>query len=378
MDHVESISTREGMALVRLALDKGHSPVYRDGTVLLRTKTLVGENYIELDSGHPQAGALPDGGTLPLSAAKEAVQLDDILSGLDARTRSAVRRNLDALGAGFSGRGTQVNSLFAAVKPVAVDGGAVMRILRRRRDELARVVDATGQVMQSLADRTIDLRRLATGAKASAEAAASRDAALGQAIDELPATLRQARASVTKLGSFSRRAAPVVSDLRTAVHHLAPVFPRLRPAAAQTSALLKSLPAFNRRPNPMLAALPVFAKAGTPAITALDATLRQANPALAYLAPYSRDVSTFFATVGSANDTTDAVGNLARLFLIVDEGSLDNWTPEMRKLLGVLFDSGGLSKTHAIGSNAYPKPGKAGNPEQFTGEYPRLQADPPR
>lgn len=370
---IDAVSSRGSMAVVSVELDPGQGPVYRDGSVLVRTKTLVGENYLELDPGHFPAGRLPDGGVLQLTQAKEAVQLDQILSGLDSRTRAAIRRDLDALGPGFSGRGSQLNQLFGAIKPVAVDGGVVMRILASERAQLATVVDATGQVMQAFADRTADVQRLAVAAKATAVAAASRDQALGAAIDELPATLVQVRASVNRLARFSTSATPVLADLHTAVRDLGPVFPRLRPAAAQARALFKQLPAFVQRANPMLAALRLLTTAGTPAIASLDALLRQTNPMLAYLQGYVGDIGTFFATVGSATDTVDVLGNLARLQLLFDPASLTGFTPQMQQLLQALVGAGGLGKVNAITLNAYPKPGTAGNPQPFSGTYPRLQ-----
>jgi virulence factor Mce-like protein len=370
---INSVSSKGDMAVIGIELDPGQGAVYRDGSVLVRTKTLVGENYLDLSPGNPTSGRLPTGGTLQLSQAGEAVQLDKILSGLDAPTRAAIRRDLHALGPGLSNRGTQLNELFGAIKPVAVDGGAVMAILKSESGELGTVVDGTGQVMQAFADRTSDVQRLAIAAKAAAAAAASRDQALGAAIDELPATLVQVRASVNRLASFSSSAAPVITNLRTAVRDLGPVFPRLRPAAAQARALFRQLPAFVRRANPMLSALRLFTVAGTPAIASLDALLLQANPILAYLQPYVGDVGAFFATVGSATDTTDVMGNLARLQLLFDPQSLTVFTPAMQQLLKALVQAGGLSQLNSITLNPYPKPGTAGNPQPFSGTYPRLQ-----
>src|SRR4051794_33479090 len=82
---VEQITPVGSSARLQLRLDKDVSPVYRDATVLVRQKTLVGENYIELTRGHPRAGRLPEGGTLPISHDQDAVPLDRILNSLDAK-----------------------------------------------------------------------------------------------------------------------------------------------------------------------------------------------------------------------------------------------------------------------------------------------------
>ncbi len=36
-------------AVIAIALSKRYAPVYRDGTVRVATKTLIGENYIDLN-----------------------------------------------------------------------------------------------------------------------------------------------------------------------------------------------------------------------------------------------------------------------------------------------------------------------------------------
>jgi len=53
---------------IQMQLNSNVAPVYNDATVEIRQKTLVGENYIDLQRGSGAAGQVKDGGTLPLSA----------------------------------------------------------------------------------------------------------------------------------------------------------------------------------------------------------------------------------------------------------------------------------------------------------------------
>ncbi len=72
--------------------------------MLVRQKTLVGENYIDLMRGHPQDGKLADGGTLPISHDLESVPLDKILNALTPGVRKEVQADLQSLGGGSTGR----------------------------------------------------------------------------------------------------------------------------------------------------------------------------------------------------------------------------------------------------------------------------------
>src|SRR5690348_6741840 len=83
-----------GHARVGVILDHGFAPLYRDARVLVRTKTVLGENYLSIDPGTPAAGAVRSGGSLPLARAEDAVLLDQILSTFDAPTRRRLRADL--------------------------------------------------------------------------------------------------------------------------------------------------------------------------------------------------------------------------------------------------------------------------------------------
>src|ERR1700758_5126036 len=55
------------VADVQMQLNASYAPIYNNATVLIRQKTLVGENYVEVVRGTASSGEVRDGGTLPLS-----------------------------------------------------------------------------------------------------------------------------------------------------------------------------------------------------------------------------------------------------------------------------------------------------------------------
>ncbi|HYF27351.1 MAG TPA: MlaD family protein [Baekduia sp.] len=363
-----------GLVTVEISSDK-HAPLYKDATVQVRTKTLVGENYLDVDPGTPQAGELPDGGTLPLARAADAVQLDEILDSLDRDTRRQVQRNLDVLGPGFQDRGKALNRLWAAVRPTARDGGTAMRILASQRRQLAALVHDTGQTLQAFGDRKQQVRTLAVQARRTAQAAASRDDAFRAAFRELGPTLTQAQSSVDRLGSFASRSTPTVGKLAGVAADLRPVMRDLRPAVAETRQLFDELPGALKQTDPLLQALRPFAGKLEPAIGALDAFLRQAGPTVQYLSPYDKDIGSFFANVGSALGARDATGGKGRVHAVFAASSLTHFTPAMRKALNAFMELGAASIYNGELDNAYPRPGEAGDPKPFKGTYDRVTPD---
>lgn len=359
---VTDITSVGDNGLVSIEIDDEHAPLYKDATVKVRTKTLVGENYLDIDPGTPKAGELPDGGTLPLEQAEEAVQLDQILTSLDKETREDVQRNLDTLGPGVEGRGEALNRLWAAARPTARDGGAVMRILAGQRRELAALVEDAGETMQAFGDRGEQVRTLARQAKRTAIAAADRDDEFRTAFRELGPTLRQAKTSVTRLGGFAQRSTPVVSRLANVAADLDPVMRDLRPAVAATRSLFGELPGALKAADPLLKQLKPLSDKLSPAIGSLDAFLRQAGPAIGFLEPFSKEIGGFLGNNGEVFALKDAVGNFGRVHAVFSYSSLTAFSPEMRKVMAALTQIGAASVTDGEKDNAYPEPGSIGEP----------------
>lgn len=372
---VEGIARRGGNAVLMLSLDEGHAPVYRDATVRVRTKTLVGENYVDLLRGSPATGDVRDGGVLPIDNALDAVQLDEILSVFDAPTRRRLRAGLSGLGSGLGGSGSELNASFEATAAVVSEGGTVAEVLGQERQAVAGLLDDGARVMQALADRGAALRVLARRGRATARAVSGRARALRATLRELPATLTQTRSATRRLGALSLVAAPVLDDLAGALDELVPVTRRLPAAARRARDAVTQLGPFSRASPPMLSALARFAPPAVGALPRVNAALRQLRPILAYLEPYDSELGAFFANLRSGTNTRDATGNMFRVFAIISRSAYASFTPEMRAAFEAMRDLGLSAVANPQGTNAYPAPGRIGDPGPAAKDYPRVPAD---
>lgn len=364
---------------VQMQLDGSVAPIYRDATVLVRQKTLVGENYIELTRGVPRYGQVPDGGTLPLAQDLESVPLDKILNSLTPAVRRQVQVDLESLGGGLHHEGAHLNEFLGQLEPTVQNGGTVLQLLNAQKQQVAGVVQQTGAVMQALADRTQALRTLVTGGMQAAQAVASRDTALATGLADLPGTLAQANTSVARLSSFSGLAAPVISNLRVAVANLQPVMRALQPTAAAARTLFHKLPPFLRVANPLLGRLGTFSAAAGPAVPALEAFLRQTNPALGFLKPYYRDVGSLLQNFGGTLMQQSATGDyIGRCLCPISAASYTGYTPQEQAIVRALIKAGGLGGIANPNWNGLRAPGTEPDASApFSGTYPRIQAAPP-
>src|SRR5204863_137081 len=83
-----------------LEIERRFAPVYANARVLIGSKSLAGENFVDLDPGAPPAKPLPAGATLPVSRAPESTPLDQVIGVLKHRRVRDLRRLVQALGAG--------------------------------------------------------------------------------------------------------------------------------------------------------------------------------------------------------------------------------------------------------------------------------------
>jgi phospholipid/cholesterol/gamma-HCH transport system substrate-binding protein len=377
--HVDSLAPAGNLGEVTFEIDKP-VPLYNDATVEVRTKTLVGETYLEVNPGSPRTGRLPSGSVLPVAHTDNAVNFDQIFNALDPATRAEVRRTMAGLGRGLDGRGDDLNNLLGALHPAVSNGGELMQVLRPQDQQLAALMDQTGTVMSAITQRTDQVRQVIGDMRTTAKVVSARDAELGQALDLLPSTLNQAHRTVTDLGSFSAHATPVVSNLRIASVALTPAIRDLEPTARAGRELFAELRPFLRAFNPLVDSLTPAANSLSAMVPALDALLRQASPAVSYLEPFSHEVGSFFSNVGAEANTRDAVGNLIRVHAVIGPDQYTNMPTGVRKAEQALIQTGALEQIYNPRSNAYPQTGTATSPNSsyaFGASYPHLSATPP-
>jgi phospholipid/cholesterol/gamma-HCH transport system substrate-binding protein len=370
---VTKIADRGNATIMQLDIDKEHSPVYRDATVLVRAKSVAGENYVEINPGTPKAGPLPSGAVLSIDHAEEATQIDQLFSVFNQARRRDLQRALGGLADGLDDGGADLNKTVEGLSSLANEGGGAVDTLATNSSKVAGLVDSFGRVTRALGDRREALQTFTRQVKVAAEAAGSRDRQLRELIATLPGFLHQARNTSNHLQSFSGVATPVVRDLRLASQDLVPTVRDLLPAARDGQKVAGELRTFARRATPAVTALKPFAASGSRFVPPLGGFLRQANPFFEYIAPYNREIANFFALDAASFETTDALGHIARVTLPVSRSDLPGiLTADEEKFLQEL--SGPLDTR---GTNAYPKPGGSAKGVAPSGSYPRLEAEPP-
>jgi ABC-type transporter Mla subunit MlaD len=274
------------LAELVLKLDRSHGAVPVDSSVTIRTRSVLGLKYVELNRGS-STRLVPDGGTIS-SPHAVPVGLDQIFSMFDPRTRRAIKRDLTGFGDTFAGRGIDLNetvaslpALFRHLTPVAAYLSAPQTGLTR----FLRAIDATTGAIAPVAASN---SRLFTDLATTLAAIVRDPNALQRTIGESPPTLdvatdslRAQRPFLTDLAQLGRSLTPATVALRDAL-------PAVNAALIAGAHTLSRTPPLNARLQQVMRSLRSLALApGTNvAVNALAATTRTLNPMLRYLGPF--------------------------------------------------------------------------------------------
>ncbi|MGH7903478.1 MAG: MlaD family protein [Candidatus Dormibacteraceae bacterium] len=147
---VQNITLTPSTALVTFSVDSLHSPVSSNATVYVRPKSLLGEEYLDLNPGS-SAGVLTSGTTLPAAQVNRSVELQDVINSLDAKTRDKLQVLIYNLGGGLAGRGPETNQTLQQGRKDLDDLARISATLAAQDSGLRQVVTALSQVTGKLA-----------------------------------------------------------------------------------------------------------------------------------------------------------------------------------------------------------------------------------
>ncbi len=372
---VSGISNRGDSAVIGISLNKKYAPVYRDGTVRVATKTLVGENYIDLNPGDKVAGRVTDGGTLPISQAQDAVQLDQILSTFTPARQAKMRQLLAGLGGGLANTGPQLNDTLDALSGTVNNAAPVAQALSDQSQQLAAFASNFASVLSALGQRSTEIHAFVTAGTQAATTVAARDRALRRDLAALPPAISTVTAVTHRLAKVGTHADPVLDDLGAALGSLTPALKHLPAAGAATVSALNRLKAVTPVASRLVTALKQTAPSLTAVVGPLAGVVNQLRPLVSYLSPYAKDLGSLLYDMDSLGQTSDPNGVLAQLVPVVSAASLQSLPDEDKTLLNALVGTGAAQIVNLKGVNNYPAPGTADDPQPLTTTYPELKPD---
>jgi virulence factor Mce-like protein len=197
-------------------------PIHRDATAKIRPRTfLEGNFFIDLMPGTPDAPVAPNGFTFPAPHAAVPVQLDQVLTSLQASTRHNLQTLLSVYGGAVKAAGPVYNASIPYWTPAYKYTGEVTHdLLGTRPNDLGNLVGNGAVVAGALDSHPQNLENLITDFNTTANAFARVNTSLSAAVAELPRTLAAAQPALTDLNNsfppLERLAAALIPGVKSA------------------------------------------------------------------------------------------------------------------------------------------------------------------
>lgn len=269
---------KPGKAFMEMEItDPSFQDFRADATCQIRPQSLIGEKFVDCRPTLPRAPGsepppalkqIPDGEVgegqylLPLGSNGTSVDPDLINNIQTLPYAQRFRLIFNELGAGFAGRGADLEVLVKRANPVLRDVDKLFGILSNQRDELAQLASDSAEILGPLARERRHVAGFISNAGAAAEASSEKGEQLEAALQKFPTFLREFRTTMTNLEGFSDAATPVMEDLGAAAPSLTDATRTLTPFSEATTVALKSLGEAGEASGPIFAeADPVIRKA---------------------------------------------------------------------------------------------------------------------
>jgi phospholipid/cholesterol/gamma-HCH transport system substrate-binding protein len=331
---IGGVELKNGVAVVEMNIRNKYAPIYKDAHMLLRPKTGLKDMIVEMDPGTKAAGALPEGGTIPVQNTAPDVNLDEVLGSLDNDTRTYLQILVNSGGQAFGKQGypADLRETFKRFEPTNRDLAKITGMLSQRRQNLKRVIHNFSLLTNELGTRDTQLASLVGSANANFRALASQDANIRSSLQLLPQTLTTARSTLLKADAFAKELGPTLQSLRPTARALGPSLAQTRPFLRTTTPVIRDqLRPFARDVRPTVRQLRKVGENLKPLTPHLTKTFTVANSLLNTLAfnPAGAEEGFLFWVAWANHDaatvfgTQDAHGPIRRGLIITSCSSLD-------------------------------------------------------
>jgi phospholipid/cholesterol/gamma-HCH transport system substrate-binding protein len=343
--HIVALNRAGNGAKATVQLATEFVPLRDGATAIERTKTLLGEGYIELAPGPRSARAIPDRGMLPARQVRNSVALDQFVSTFGPSARSRLRQLFAGLATAFGGREEPLNSTLGWAAPLSANVDTVLSTIQAQRSDLQRLVATSGTVLAAVGRRSGPLQAAITASDQVLQTTAQRNRGLAATITALVPLLGQ----LTRTSNDITAASP---ELTAAVGALEPTAPLIPPAlrAVDTAA-----PQFRA----LFTQLPATLTAGRRALPQLTAMVGAARTAFRQFYPTSRDLIPFMQLFASNDDIVDILANVGSVSggtYVGPNGTVVNYAAGLPTIWNEAV-AGLAHKLPTNRQNPYPEPG---------------------
>jgi phospholipid/cholesterol/gamma-HCH transport system substrate-binding protein len=290
--------------MATLQLENQYAPIRQDTQAILRTKTILGETYIQLLPGSSHSPPVPDGGTLARSHVLPTTQLSDIFNAFDPTTRHAFQVWQQQLAKAVNGNDQNLNDVLGNLPSFAGDATDILDVLDVQHAATISLVQNGGTVFGALGQDQTALRNLITSAETTFATTAANNNALAKTFQVFPTFLNETKATMAKLQTFSLNTDPLIKELVPVAQQLKPTLHSVQLLSPPLRHLFTNLGPLITVSKTGLPAVSEILTGADPLLGATGSFLEQLNPILSWLSLHQQLVSDFISNGGAAMAAT--------------------------------------------------------------------------
>lgn len=298
---VKKVTPQQGRTEAEIELQPRYAPLPDDVKAMLRSKTLLGETYVELTPGTKGGSTIPDHGTLPKAQVANQVQLDEVIRTFDAPTRAAFGDWLIGQSDAVKGHGDQLNQAFGVLPMFMSDSNDLMSVLHRQDEALSRVFRNTAKIFDAVDSRPGQLTELIVNSNRLLSVTANRSQQLVETFNEFPEFLRQTRETVDEFQSFADGTQNLIQNTNDFADASSAIMKKSVQASEDAKDLVNSLEPMLDKADAGLPATNEFLDLAKPTLAQLDPFLANLNPVLEFVGMYKRELTAFAANDAAAS-----------------------------------------------------------------------------
>jgi phospholipid/cholesterol/gamma-HCH transport system substrate-binding protein len=330
--------TSDFKARITIHVDSSLTPLHEGTVAQIRVPSLatVANRYIALTPGPNNRPALAGGSTLPTSATKGAVDLDQLFNTLNPKTRKGLQQVLQGSAEQYAGAGHDLGLSTEYFAPSFAATDHVFAELVHDQSTFTSFLVETSKAVSTIGGRSQQLTGLVENANKTFGAIGSQQQNLAATLHELPIALRQGNRTFADFPPTLAAFKQLVDVSKPNTKTLALFFSRLHPLITAGTPVVSNLsqafsrPGANNDFTDAIRALPALAQTlSTGSPTGVTA-LRESVPITSFFGPYAPELEGAFRNFGQTTAYYDANGHYARISPVVagfKVGEGDKLTP---------------------------------------------------
>jgi phospholipid/cholesterol/gamma-HCH transport system substrate-binding protein len=255
---VKSVRSVGNVSEVTFTVKDDGRPIHDDASVEIRPRIfLEGNFFLDVKSGSPSAPELEDGDTIPVTQTSTAVQLDQVLTTLQAPDRKNLQKLLQGYGTALNHQPTAaedrgldpdihgksaaeaINQSFVYGATAARDSAVVNEaLLGTQPHDFSDLLSAQARLFGALSGRQEQLKGLVTNFNTTIGAFAAESDNLARTVKLLAPTLETARPSLLHTNQSLPYLRAFARDITPGIEELPETIAVSQPWLSQTKALL--------------------------------------------------------------------------------------------------------------------------------------------